>query len=87
MLQKNHHFLFPQTYFGSIENFEDELFVDEDVEEIEEESGAPLILLLEMEEIFPSQNTFPSFAFAGSLTDRMNPFETKIGLYIHWTDV
>jgi hypothetical protein len=30
MLQKNHHFLFPETYFGSFADFEDELFGDEE---------------------------------------------------------
>ncbi len=48
MLQKNHHFLFPQTYFGAIEgpieNIEDELF-DEDEEE--STSHVPWILVLE----------------------------------------
>ncbi len=46
MLQKNHHFLFPQTYFGSIEDFEEELFEATEDEE-EEFSHVPWILILE----------------------------------------
>jgi hypothetical protein len=46
MLQKNHHFLFPQVYFGPIENFEEEFFSDEEDEE-EEISHVPWVLILE----------------------------------------
>lgn len=44
MLQKNHHFLFPETYFGSLADFEEELFGDE--QEFAENSE-PWILVLE----------------------------------------
>jgi hypothetical protein len=68
MLQKNHHFLFPQTYFGPIEGpietIEDAFFEEE--EEEETTSHVPWTLVLE--------------------PDKMNPFEPKIGLYIHWGD-
>ena len=68
MLQKNHHFLFPQTYFGSIESIEDVLFEDEEEDEVEEVSisHVPWVLVLE--------------------SDKMNPLDTKIGLYLHWID-
>jgi hypothetical protein len=65
MLQKNHHFLFPQTYFGSFEDIEDALFDEEDDEE-EDVSHVPWVLILE--------------------PDKMNQYDTKIGLYIHWID-
>ena len=47
MLEKNHHFLFPQTYFGSIENLEDALFEDEEDDEEDEVSHVPWVLVLE----------------------------------------
>lgn len=42
MLQKNHHFLFPQTYFGSHEQMESDFFDEDQTDVIE-----PWILILE----------------------------------------
>jgi hypothetical protein len=43
MLQKNHHFLFPETYFGSLEKMEEEDKVDECIH--------PWILILEQNDL------------------------------------
>ncbi len=43
MLQKNYHFLFPQTYFGSLENIDEALESDE----IDELEINPWVLMLE----------------------------------------
>jgi hypothetical protein len=49
MLQKNHHFLFPQTYFGPIEPQEIVFFDDQEEDEEEEISHVPWVLVLESE--------------------------------------
>lgn len=44
MLQKNHHFLFPETFFGSFANFEDECFEDDVDTEIDVSNPWVLVL-------------------------------------------
>jgi len=50
MLQKNHHFLFPHTFFGSLSNFDEELSED-DLEEV----SNPWVLILETDKPVPLQ--------------------------------
>lgn len=50
MLQKNHHFLFPQTFFGSLSHFDEDLSED-DLEDVDN----PWILNLEPEKSVPFQ--------------------------------
>jgi len=45
MLQKNHHFLFPQTFFGSLESLEEQLTNEEDLD-----LNNPWILILESDQ-------------------------------------
>jgi hypothetical protein len=68
MLQKNHHFLFPQTYFGPIEDPIEDPFCEEEEEEEEATSHVPWTLVLEPETMNPLQSKIGLYIHWGDLT-------------------
>lgn len=50
MLQKNHHFLFPQIYFGSLENLQEDLELEFDDDEFDDyEESFPWSIIFDPE--------------------------------------